>query len=70
MTPASGASMGASPVSALKVSEQVWHDNWYEQNAKRSFPRAPQSSVNFFLAFSWSLSATEGGPTGERPAPR
>ena len=40
--------MGASPVSALKVSEQVWHDNWYEQNAKKEFPESAAEFREFF----------------------
>src|SRR6266436_284322 len=33
--------MSAAPVSSVKVAEQAWHDNWYENNARKEFPDSP-----------------------------
>ena len=43
-----GASVSTSTVNALKASEQVWHDNWYDQNAKKEFPESTAEFREFF----------------------
>ena len=37
-----------SPVDQTKQTEQAWHDNWYEKNARQEFPDDPAAFREFF----------------------
>jgi 2-polyprenyl-3-methyl-5-hydroxy-6-metoxy-1,4-benzoquinol methylase len=41
--------MSAAPISSIKLAEQAWHDDWYQNNARKEFPDSPADFREFFF---------------------